>query len=908
MKNQPLNESEEKYRNLIQKIRAGVIVHDADTKIILSNSVAQTLLGLTEDQLMGKTAIDPDWHFLREDGTRMPIEEYPVNKIMATRQPMRDVVIGIHQPVHKDITWVLVNGDSVPDQKGNISETIITFIDITDRIRINAINAQEISEKKRLEKELLRASVYNRSLIEASLDPLVTISAEGKITDVNEATEKVTGRTRLELTGTDFSDYFTEPEKAREGYQQVFARGFVTDYPLAIRHKDEHITDVLYNASVYRDEAGTVLGVFAAARNVTERKRAEEVLRSSEKALREAQRIGHLGSWHMDLATNEVYWSEVLYEMYGFDPALPPPLYTESMKLFTPESWERLSSSIAHTTETGIPYELELELVRKDGGRGWMLARGELVLDAHNTPVKVQGIVMDITKRKQAEEKVRESEQKFRAMTDTSPLAIYMSSGIEQTAEYINPTFTRLFGYTLEEVPTAAQWWPLAYPDEKYREQVEKEWQRKVEQAIKTKSEIEPMEVIVTCKDGSRRNILWGFISTGVQNWAFGLDMTERKHAEDALREKEERLALATVKNGVGVWDWNLQTQKMIWDDSMYALYHIRREDFSGTEEAWRASLHPEDLARGDQEVEDAIAGRKPFETEFRVVWPGGEVRYIKAVAKVFPDEHGRPLRMLGINMDVTERKKAEQMVTELNQDLERRITERTAQLEAANKELEAFSYSVSHDLRAPLRAIAGFSHILQDDYSKKLDDEGRRLLNIVQDNAYRMGHLIDDILKFSRSGRFEMKFSRIDMTDLARDVFSELRPSNGHLVQFDIEELPPSLGDHAMMRQVFVNLLSNAIKFTRNKEGGRIEVGSYAGENETIYFIKDNGAGFDMKYVDKLFGVFQRLHTEREFEGTGIGLALVKRIITRHGGRVWANGKINEGATVYFTMPTSVR
>lgn len=232
-------------------------------------------------------------------------------------------------------------------------------------------------------------------------------------------------------------------------------------------------------------------------------------------------------------------------------------------------------------------------------------------------------------------------------------------------------------------------------------------------------------------------------------------------------------------------------------------------------------------------------------------------------------------------------------------------LENRTAQLQAANKELEAFSYSVSHDLRAPLRAIDGFSRILLEDYADKLDAEGRRVFGIIRTNTQNMGRLIDDLLTFSRLGRKQIEPAIINMDELAKDAFTQLESSmSGRAPRLNIKELPPAHGDRALLQQVFVNLLSNAAKYSRPKEASVIEVGGHSVNGENIYYVKDNGVGFNMKYVNKLFGVFQRLHSAEEFEGTGVGLAIVQRVVGRHGGRVWAEGKVDGGATFYFALP----
>jgi PAS domain S-box-containing protein len=275
------------------------------------------------------------------------------------------------------------------------------------------------------------------------------------------------------------------------------------------------------------------------------------------------------------------------------------------------------------------------------------------------------------------------------------------------------------------------------------------------------------------------------------------------------------------------------------------------------------------------------VVGRRKDGTEFPIYLAVAEIRL------------GESRMFTGIIRDITEAKRAAERQAHL-----------VTSLEASNKELESFSYSVSHDLRSPLRAIDGFSRILQEDYAGKLDDESRRLLGVIRDNSQKMGRLIDDLLEYSRLGRKPLSTVEIDMKRLVEEVLGELQVSGEKPPRLVLGALPPARGDAMLVKQAWANLMGNAIKFSSKRERPVIEVSGREDGAESVYCVKDNGAGFDMQYYDKLFGVFQRLHSAEEFSGTGVGLAIVQRVITRHGGRLWAEGKVNEGATFYFALP----
>jgi len=284
------------------------------------------------------------------------------------------------------------------------------------------------------------------------------------------------------------------------------------------------------------------------------------------------------------------------------------------------------------------------------------------------------------------------------------------------------------------------------------------------------------------------------------------------------------------------------------------------------------------------------------LENEF--VYPDGEKKWFKLSIEPVPEG------VFILSNDITEQKHLQEELKKHHEHLEELVKERTAQLENANKELESFSYSVSHDLRAPLRAITGFAKMFEEDYKALIDDEGKRRLKVIQDSAVKMGNLIDDLLALSRLGRKEIRKSMVNMNQLTDSVLEEIGKVTETKAEIKIDQLHDVMADDSLMNHVLMNLISNAIKYSSKTENPVVEVKSEETNSEYIYSVKDNGAGFDMKYADKLYGVFQRLHANHEFEGTGVGLAIVNLIIRKHNGKVWAEGKVNEGATFYFSMP----
>lgn len=374
---------------------------------------------------------------------------------------------------------------------------------------------------------------------------------------------------------------------------------------------------------------------------------------------------------------------------------------------------------------------------------------------------------------------------------------------------------------------------------------------------------------------------------------------------QEELRRSEHGLSEAQRIARMGNWNLDLASNALTWSDEIFRIFEIDREEFGASYEAFLNSIHPDDRDLVHQAYTDSVKNKVPYDIVHRLRMPDGRIKYVNERCETYYGEDGRPLRSIGTVHDITELKQAEDEVRELNQSLEQRVAERTAQLEASNRELRAFAYSVSHDLRAPLRHIDGYVGLLVARCRDGLSEQGLHYLDTVAAAARQMGVLIDDLLEFSRMGSAELNRERVDMNQVLQEVLIPIKTGcAARGIVWVVGNLPSAEGDCALLRQVWANLLENAVKFTRQSETARIEVSGREEDGEVVFAVTDNGVGFDMQYVGKLFGVFQRLHPQEEFEGTGIGLATVQRIVARHGGRTWAEGRVGGGASFYFSLP----
>jgi len=549
--------------------------------------------------------------------------------------------------------------------------------------------------------------------------------------------------------------------------------------------------------------------------------------------------------------------------------------------------------------------------VRPDGSVAWISVDASPLLDAAGELEGVVGTFTDITEHRQAEEALRLSEERLAGALEGSGAALW--DWRVQTGEVIlNERGAEIIGYTLAEIsPVSLETWVrLAHPDDLRRSN------ELVERHLAGESPFYECEVRMRHKDGHwvwvlARGTVRERDDAGrpVRMIGTHLDITARKRIEEDLRESRERLHEEHRLAHIGTWSWVTATDTVTWSDEFYRIAGLDPMLPAPTY-AEHSVYTPEGWGRLRSAVEKALESGEPYRLDLEIVRPDGTRRWVDSFGGPMVDADGLVVGLHGTVHDVTERKQAEAEIRRLNAELLQRVVSRTAQRDALNRELEAFAYSAAHDLRAPLRAIDGFSEILVEDAAERLTPEELGHLERVRAAAQRMARMIDDLMGLSRVTRRPVDRCAVDVSALAGEVAGELRAAwPERRVDLVIAPGMTAAADPALLRVILAQLLENAWKFTRGRAEAHIEVGVRSGDGQAggadgpVFFVRDDGAGFDTAHARQLFGAFQRFHAAGEFEGDGIGLATVQRLVLRHGGRVWAEAQVDKGATFSFTL-----
>ncbi len=803
--------------------------------------------------------------------------------------------------------------------------------------------------------------------------------------------------------------------------QQAINNAQSYDVEYRVCWADGNIIDVLARGEIICDEVGNPIQIIGTAMDITDRKKAEQQLQNLTDRLSLALKSASIGIWEWNIANNCLVWDERTYELYGVNSDHEPDAYLAWASRVHPSDLQFAENEVQLALSGEKDYEPEFRIVLPDGSIRYIKAYAIVQRDDEGIPQRMLGINFDITNRKLVEAQLIKTDTHIKTAQRIGKLGSWefeINTGILTWSDEV----FRIYGLEPStEPPSYAELQQYIHPDD---------WElfhHTVETAINSQKAYD-LEHRIIQPNGRLIYVLakgeMVYDNSGQLTHIIGtaIDITDNKIAEQNLQNLTDRLTLALKSAAIGIWEWDIPSNILIWDERMYQIYGIVPNSSHNTYLTWANSLHPSDRANAEFSAQQAIQGSKDFDIEFRIVLPDGSIRHIKAYALIQRNKEGKPKQMIGINFDITDRKLAEAAlnhshalreaifnestdalflvdtttlltidcnlpavqlfeasdknqligieghtlqrhqfsdleieaislelttkgfwskeveyvtckgklfwgnlavkpitiagitlnlvrVTDISdrKQAEAQILQTSQQLENTNRELESFCYSVSHDLRAPLRHINGFVNALQQRIKLKKHDElddpkVEHYLQVIAQSSYKMGNLIDGLLVLSRYGRKPLEKKQISVRELVDEAIEIVRsdPHHNSRLEFVIGDLPDTVGDPILLQQVFRNLIGNAVKFSRNHPQPLIEIDCLP--DQTIR-IKDNGVGFQMEYADKLFGAFQRLHSEQEFEGTGIGLAIVQRIIQRHGGSIWAEGYPDQGATFFFKI-----
>jgi PAS domain S-box-containing protein len=803
-------------------------------------------------------------------------------------------------------------------------EASISQYEIAGR-RMFTIILRDITERKQAEETRERLSL----IVDSSDDAIISKTLDGIITAWNRGAEKVFGYPATEILGKSML-MLLPPERIAEEANILdrIGRGKSVEHFETVRvRKDGTAIDVSVTISPIRNGNGVIVGASKIARDITQRKQAEDALREKERRLSESQRIAHIGSWAYDLKdpAGRLVWSDELYCLYGVTPETFVPTMESLLSLVVREDRPLIQNWMTACAAGEEPADMDFRLMLPDGTVRVFSRRGELQYDADNKPSRLVGTSQDITERRQVEAALRESEERLLAMANGIPQLAWIA-GVDGSIYWYNQRWYEFTGTTLEQMQGWG-WQSVHHPD--FLPEVLAKWTSAIAEGNPLEMEF-PLRGadglfrafltrVMPLKDAEGRVVRWFGTNTDISELKqteerLALQAEELRHSRQAL--ERQAFMLQTVLDSMveGLVAADQHGKFILWNPAAEKIMGLGVTELPSGEWSAHYGLYLTDtvtpIPAGETPLERTLRG-EVVSTEVFLRQAGANLGlWLEANGSPLIDKDGGLLGGVLAFRDITRRKTDELVIRKLNEELEEKIAKRTEQLEASNRELEAFSYSVSHDLRTPLRHIAGFSRILVKEFGPTMAVEAQEHLQRIEDAVSRMGQLIDALLKLAVLRRQPLRLRHSELNPIVQEVVSMLQPEcEGRDVEWRIAQLPALDCDPILMTQVFQNLLGNALKYSRDRAKAVIEVDSFQQPGEpAVIFVRDNGAGFNLKYAEKLFGVFQRFHTTSEFEGTGVGLATVHRIIQKHGGIIWAEAEPDHGATFYFALQTTER
>lgn len=848
-----------------------ILVMDTEGTFLSANEIGAARFDMTPEELVGKNLyniIPADVAALRKKNLGKAIEAKKSMRFEDSRQGH-----------YFDFTVY-----PVLDDENKVDKVVVFAADITER-RLTR-QALEKSERK------------YRELVEEASTIILRWDVDGNVTFFNEYAQKFFGFTEeeilgknvvgtivpsTELTGRDLAQLMKEiqhdPDKFRDNENEN------------IKRNGERVWIAWKNRPIF-NEQGKLSEIHSVGIDITARKRAEDALRESEALWRSLTESSpdHIVTLDENL---DIQFVNFASPGLTIDQLIGTPIYNYVAK----EYRQNVKNLLEHALETGERCSYETEYTAPDGNVMYYesLAAPKIV------DGKIIGLTLnarDVTQRKHVEEALSTSEQRLRMLISEADFILW---SVDRDLKFTSSLGGGLYALGLEpnQVVNVGlnlyQFFRTNSPDflplKAHMEALqgkavsyENEWMGRY------------FHTHVSPQRDSNGDLI-GCIGVAI-------DITDRKRAEEALKESEERQNQAQAVGHLGTWEWKPQTGVLIWSNETFRILGYSPNEIAPSYDLFFEHIHPDDREHLNQVVEQATRDKHPYNIDCRIVTQNGVEKIVNLQGSVRFDESGNPLQMLGTFQDITDRKQIEKELEQYRNHLEELVAIRTAELESSNKELESYSYSIAHDLRAPLRAITGFSQILKDDAKDKLDNENISILERIIAAGKNMSELIDDILELSRITRSKLHFGTADLAKLGNAAITHLQQSQPEReARWQVDDNLIVQGDARLLEVAIQNLLENAWKYTRRETIAQIHLGKTIINGETAYYVKDNGVGFDMQYANQLFKPFHRLHSPTEFEGTGIGLATVQRIVHRHGGRIWANTKEDCGATFYFTL-----